>query len=281
MSNDKFFVVKSSDGGEVHSRILTQDGITDLYNKVMEVIAGHPSYDYTEEDMFVKMLILQGICVSNIIAMMGYSKILVVPSFRNSKFPSLYNHGDQDVRYNLINNLWPVINSFFGQDPHIYYTFPSDHVSFCRDLARDFHVDNVVCNKRYVMGDDTFWVENEGIEFDAVFLAGQPIDDGVTFAAADIKADFASICTEDFDLIEMYDEEGVDGLSLRNHLKNNTLKSHEMPPRRTRLTGEEKDIREICEYINNNTVKINPTEGNLANIVPRLSTLFQRELKVY
>jgi len=280
MSKDMFVAVTSRTDSTIRSVMVDETSVGDLYKMLMSSI-GNSQYDLESELTFIKAFIMRGICISNFIATSGYQNLLVLPSFKNSLFPTLFDNETQQPRNHSISSLWPCISEHFGQSPNVYYAFPTDHSSFCRDLARDFGVSRVVCNKPYVVGDDTFSVENGDIQFDAVFLAGQPIEEGTTFAAADIKSDFASICTEDFDLIEMCNPIGYDIVSMWRHVADNTLLSHQMPPRPTVFTGQEKDTREISEYINS-TMKYNTDpDSQIANIIPRISKIVNREIKVY
>ena len=280
MSDDMFVVVKSRENDTLESVLVKEKSVSDLYKKVMTSI-DNSTYDLESELTFIKMYIMQSICISNFFAASNYNNLLVVPSFKNSRYTTLFDESNQHVRDHIITNLWPCISEHFGQSPNVYYAFPTDHSSFCRDLARDFNVSRVVCNKPYVVGDDTFSVENADIQFDAVLLAGQPIEEGTTFAAADIKSDFASICTEDFDLIEMCSPNGISQSEMRTLIVQDELAPHELPPRPTVFTGQEKDTREICEYINS-TIKIENDADNFhSTIIPKLSYILQREIKVY
>jgi len=280
-TKDMFVAVTSRTENSVRSKMINEASVSDLYKMLMTSI-GNSQYDLESELSFIKTFIMRGVLISNFIAASGYRNLLVLPSFKNSLYPTLFDNETQQPRNHIISSLWPSISEYFEQSPKIHYAFPIDHSSFCRDLSRDFGVSNVVCNKPYVVGDDTFSVENGDIQFDAVFLAGQPVEEGTTFAAADIKSDLASICTEDFDLIEMCNPIGYDIVSMWRHVADNTLLSHQMPPRPTVFTGQEKDTREISEYINS-TMKYDtdPDVPQVSNLVPRISKILHREIKVY
>jgi hypothetical protein len=130
---------------------------------------------------------------------------LVVPSFRNSRYSSLWDDSKGKIAANVAGNLWPAITQYFNTDHDVCVAYPDDHGSFARNLMRHFDVSRVSSNQPYILGDDTYQVTvPDDLKFDAVFLAGIPVNEGEQFNATDIKADFASICTEDFDLIDSY-----------------------------------------------------------------------------
>ena len=273
-NRDLFNVVIGKTDQTVNSVMVNEDSFGHLERKIIEFIASHPAYDFVREEKFAESFIWQAIGISNMINLLGYQNVLVVPSFRDSAFSTLYDHSEGGLRTNLVSQLWPIVNAHFHQSAYVCTAYPDDHVSFCKDIGRHFESGEVSSNKRYVMGDDTYWVHSD-ILFDAVFLAGQPLDVGQTFVASDIKNDFASMCTEDFDLIDLYEREDF---SARLAVRNGTP----LPPRPTRLTGENKDIREFAEHINNSSIKLSSSDNDaFTAIMSNHSRILERVMQVY
>jgi hypothetical protein len=235
-NRDLFNVVIGKTGQTVNSVMVNEDSFGHLERKIIEFIASHPAYDFVREEKFAESFIWQAIGISNMINLLGYQNVLVVPSFRDSAFSTLYDHSEGGLRTNLVSQLWPIVNAHFHQSAYVCTAYPDDH---------------------------------------AVFLAGQPLDVGQTFVASDIKNDFASMCTEDFDLIDLYEREDF---SARLAVRNGTP----LPPRPTRLTGENKDIREFAEHINNSSIKLSSSDNDaFTAIMSNHSRILERVMQVY
>lgn len=278
---DLFQVVQGIDGNTdtVYSSIISETGFVHIQDKIREFIASDPTYDYTQEEGFINILIYQAVCLSNLMALSGYQNVLVIPSFRNSAFSTLFNQHTKNIRPNLMNQLWPIVSLHFGVGMTPYIAYPEGHTSFAKSLTNHFRVPELTSNHRFTIGDDTYSIPNCDVSFDAVFLAGHDLDPNVVYNADDIKADLAAMCQPDFDLIDFWDD--VEHFDENNIAVKNGV--YPVPhPRPERLLGETKDLREMIEYINSNSVKLNDGDApEFANIIPRISRALNREFKVY
>lgn len=279
-----FDVVTGKNGQQIKTIMVNMATYQELWKTIQEFMAADPTYDFREQEKAINPLIFWSIMVNNIIGMRGYSNVLLVNSFRNTNFPELYDNANGRIHYNIVNNIWPIISDYFEVDVNVHVAYPSTHQSFARNIVRHFDVQRITCNKPYVMGDDTYSVDPIPDEkFDAVFLAGIPITEGEEFNAADIKADFASMCTEDFDLIDSFHgQRDTNGHDTEYAIAFNK----DLPVTPNRLVGETQDISELAEYINNNMTNL--TTSDLANgaeklryILPHLGTVIRNEFKVY
>lgn len=283
MNNRNIFdVVTGKSGASIKTIMLNHGGYQTLWNEVQEFIAADPTYDYREQERFINGFLFWSIVINNIIGLQKYKNVLVVPSFRNSRYSSLWDDNKGKIAANVAGNLWPAITEYFNTDHDVYVAYPDDHGSFARNLIRHFGVSRVSSNQPYILGDDTYQVTvPDDLKFDAVFLAGIPVNEGEQFNATDIKADFASICTEDFDLIDSYHgQSDANGKDTTYAIAFN----QELPVLPPRIVGEQKDISEVAEYINNTTVHLDAEDenaGNLKFILPHLSRVLVSEFKVY
>ncbi|MAI05263.1 MAG: hypothetical protein CMA07_06085 [Euryarchaeota archaeon] len=271
MSSGNYIVVKSKTGNEINSIIVSDKDLEQLEGIIREVIASYGAYDYLQEEPFIKSMIWQAICLSNIITLTGYQEVLVIPSWRDSNFSTLYNQHEKKVRDNLVSNLWPIINAYFDQTPNVYIAFPVDHESFMKELCITFGAwaDNeyhfgMESNKRFVMGDDTFEVyyreEYEDETYDAVVLCGQDVPEGTVFDAQDIKND----------------------LKYSTGLYDTVLIDIHQPSADNRIMGTTRDTREIFEYINNNTVLLDSSDlPELGDALPNMASTLQQQIRVY
>jgi hypothetical protein len=261
--------------------LLNETNHSELWNRVRDFMASDPTYDYTIEQDNINSMIFWSVIINNIISELKYENVLVVPSFRNSEFPSLRDEDAGRIAPNLVSNIWPFINKHFNCSPDIYVAYPDDHNSFARNLMREFGVSRISANKRYVMGDGTYMVDvPDDIKFDCVVLAGHPMNDGETFDANDIKSDFAPVCNVGFDIIDTFD-------SHESNVVQPVLDGNAILPEVPRITGTRRDMSEIAERINSSIhIKAHLEEnnkalGNLDVILSRLSEVIKKEFRVY
>lgn len=271
MSNDAYTVVKSvsentDEGGyTVNSVIVTKKQAEQFEEILREVIAQDPTYDFTLEEDFIKNFLWKALSISNLITLLGYKYVLVMPSYRNGAVTSLYNRNRQDVRENIMSSLWPVVNQYFNQEPIVVMAFPDAHQSFSKTLCREFHVDERVSNNRFSFGDDTIsiqYLEGDPEEdASAIMVGGFPMAEGETFSAADIKQDLINCTgTINCDLIDVY-----------------------QPFADNRITGSTKDISEFATYINNTTILLDSSDRTplMTSALPTLAATLQKQIKVY
>lgn len=276
-------VINAEDPSSIQSISLIKQDYDVLWKHVQEFLASDPTYDFRANEKFINEFLTWCFIWNNVMTLMDYKKILVVPSFKNSNYPSLWDDNNQKLPCNLVNNLWICVKQYFKSMGETFVCLPNSHGSFARNFLRSFSVNRIVCNEPYILGDDTFtidppkeWDSDEDVKFDAVFLAGIPAE-GQTYNAADIKADFAQYCTDDFDLIDAYE-----GESCVNFFSN-VVNNRELDEPETRLIGETKDLTNISHYINNCIHVDKSEEGfeNLRYILPRLAEYIQKEFKIY
>lgn len=271
MSSGNYIVVLQKSGDEINSVIVSDKDLKQLEDIIREQIARYPAYDYLQEEPFIKSMIWQAICLSNIITLTGYQEVLVIPSWRDSNFSTLYDQSEKKVRDNLVSNLWPIINSYFDQTPNVYIAFPENHQSFMKELCKEFgawvwdeYHFGMESNKRFEMGDETFEVyyreEYESETYDAVVLCGHDVPEGTVFDAQDIKNDLKySTGLYDTVLIDIY-----------------------QPSADNRIMGSTRDTREIFEYINNNTVLLDSSDlPELGSALPNMASTLQKQIRVY
>jgi hypothetical protein len=269
--NDNYIVVKQKIGDIIESILVSDKDLENLEDIIREQIARYPTYDYLQEEPFIKSMIWQAICMSNIITLTGYQEVLVIPSWRDTNFSTLYHQHEKKVRDNLVSNIWPIINAYFNQTPNVYVAFPEDHSSFLKEICKRFGVwrpdhwhTGMESNKRFVMGDETFEVyyreEYESEIYDAVVLCGHDVPEGTVFDAQDIKND----------------------LKYSTGLYDTVLIDIHQPSADNRIMGTTRDTREIFEYINNNTVLLDSSDlPELGDALPNMASTLQQQIRVY
>ena len=268
-------VVMGKEHGEVRSVLISYESDINLKKAIRQTIKGYTNTKLTDKILGTEYHIVMGLLGNNLLALKEYNNVLFVPSFKNSKFPSLLDANYKVQMSNASQHMIPIINAYYETTPNVYVAYPVEHTSLYNDLHIQFDCGVVESNKMYSMGVEDYTVTNipEGVKFDCVYLAGHDVDEGVTFSAEDIKADFASVCTEDFDLIDDYQDHN---LRLEVHRNNET------PSVTDRLTGTQKDIREELSYISTNTIR---SDGwNLEGwqtVSKRLSDILDKTIKVY
>ena len=268
-------VVIGKEHGEVRSVLISYESDINLKTAIRQTIKGYTNTKLTDKILGTEYHIVMGLLGNNLLALKEYNNVLFVPSFKNSKFPSLLDANYKVQMSNASQHMIPIINAYYETTPNVYVAYPVEHTSLYNDLHIQFDCGVVESNKMYSMGVEDYTVTNipEGVKFDCVYLAGHDIDEGVTFSAEDIKSDFASVCTDDFDLIDDYQDHN---LRLEVHRNNET------PSVPDRLTGTQKDIREELSYISTNTIRSDGWNLEVWQTVSkRLSDLLDKTIKVY
>lgn len=281
--NSLYDVFIEKTDSKTRALLLDENSYGSLWKKIQDFMASDPTYDYTVEQDSINAMIMWSIIINNIIVRLRYNNVLVVPSFRDSNYPSLWDNTVDRIMPNVQSNIWPIINKHFSASTNVYVAYSETHQSFARSLMRHFNVNRIAANKPYVMGDSTYMVDvPDDIKFDAVFLAGIPMNSDETFEANDIKTDFSPVCTMGFDLIDLY-ETRHDGGDLGQSVIDGTP----LPATQLRITGDTKDTSEMSEHINNTIHTMSHLQeneksiGNLDVILQRLSEVIRKEFKVY
>ena len=263
-----------SANGEMNNLLISEEADVALKLRIKDRIKTYNQSKLTDKLIGTDRHVIAGIVYSNFLTCSKYQNVLFVPSFRNGKFPTLMDANYETLKSNASQHMTPIINKYFGFSPNIWVAFPDGHTSLYQDLMLEFGCNIIDSNGMYAMGADNYNViPPEGVKFDAVFLAGHDIEDGTTFNAQDIKNDFAAYCTEDFDLIDDYQND-----TLRQEIH----RSNPIPEVPTRLTGTEKSIGDVVDYIGSNTMHDEYGDDNWKqNTVPNVATILKKIIKVY
>lgn len=266
-------VVISANGG-MNNLLISGEADAALKLRIKSRIETYSTSKLTDKLIGTNRHIIAGIVYSNFLTCAKYQNVLFVPSFRNGRFPTLMDENYETLKSNASMHMTPIINKYFGCSPRIWVAFPDGHTSLYQDLMIEFGCNIISSNGMYEMGTDTYNViPPTDIKFDAVYLAGHSIPEDTTFNAQDIKDDFASYCTEDFDLIDDFQD---DNLRAEIH------RSNPIPEVPTRLTGTEKSIGDLVDYIGSNTMHDEYGDDNWKqNTVPNVATILKKIIKVY
>lgn len=269
-------VVMGKEHGEVRSVLISYESDINLKTAIRQTIKGYTNTKLTDKILGTEFHIPMGLLGNNLLALKEYNNVLFVPSFKNSKFPSLLDANYKVQMSNASQHMIPIINAYYETTPNIYVAYPVEHTSLYNDLHIQFDCGIVESNKMYSMGVEDYTVTNipEGVKFDCVYLAGHDIDEGVTFSAEDIKADFASVCTDDFDLIDDYQD---------HNLRLEVHRNNDIPSVPDRLTGTQKNIDEEISYISINTIRSDAFKVPQAQetLIDKIDVLLKKTIKVY
>lgn len=269
-------VVMGKEHGEVRSVLISYESDINLKTAIRQTIKGYTNTKLTDKILGTEFHIPMGLLGNNLLALKEYNNVLFVPSFKNSKFPSLLDANYKVQMSNASQHMIPIINAYYETTPNIYVAYPVEHTSLYNDLHIQFDCGIVESNKMYSMGVEDYTVTNipEGVKFDCVYLAGHDIDEGVTFSAEDIKADFASVCTDDFDLIDDYQD---------HNLRLEVHRNNDIPSVPDRLTGTQKNIDEEISYVSINTIRSDAFKVPQAQetLIDKIDVLLKKTIKVY
>lgn len=264
-------IVIDVNGDETNTVLVSDVGFKE---RLRDTIKGYTTQKLTDKIMATERHQIMGVLITNLLALREYENVLFVPSFRNNKFPTMMDANYVMLKSNVSQHMAPIINKHYGSAPNIYVAFPDGHTSVYHDLMLEFGVNIIQSSGMYTMGDDSYTVTSPaGVVFDCVYIAGHDITEGETFVADDIKKDFSSVCTEEFDLIDDYQS---DILRYAVHREN------PIPTLPTRLTGVEKNIDNILDRLGDviradgyNSEKFKTT------VLPQINTLLKKTIKVY
>lgn len=271
-------VVLNRNDNTNNSIVLTDDIVYEILYKFNDIISDDEYFKAKHSTMDIDViqvsgtLIIESIFLNNLISLLNYKNILVIPSFKNSKYEYLTDE-DYISHDDICAQAFATINKFFNCSPNVFVAYPPTHDSLMKNLLREFKVHVINSNKMYVMGDESYEITvPEGLKFDAVLLVGIDINEGETFQASDIKNDFSSYCTTEFDLIDFFADD--------KNVKLRSRKGLEIDEEKTRLVGENKNIDDILSFINTNTsktTKLYEDEGVFSNFTKSA----KRIMKVY
>lgn len=224
-------IVRSIEGSDRKSLIVSAESCKSFERIIEERVRGYTSEEVNDKLKMLRLHLQKGVILSDYLTISEYQNILFVPSFRNRQ---------TKPRPHAAFHMTPILNKRFDCAPNIYVAYPEDHTSLYKDLMLGFDVNVIPASGMYTMGAEDYTVTPpEGVKFDAVYLVGIDMNEGTSFNSWDIKADFAHLCTENFDLIDHYIYERV---------KRGTTPS----ARPNRLIGETKDVSSIIDVVMTN-----------------------------
>jgi len=235
-----------------------------------------PGYEMSRKDTFI--ITAESIYVNNIFSSLNYENILIVPSFTDVKY---FDDDDQVKLVSDVSRLegdvgahsFACINRFFNASSRVFVAYPEFHESYMWTVLKKFDVHVIDSNHLYTMGDETYEVTvPEGVEFDAVILAGIGVNEGETFQVSDIKNDFSQYCVDDFDLIDFFADDENSKVRIWN--------GQDIIEKSPRLIGEEKNIDDIIDFINTNTMR-HTTGHDTHSSIKTLNKLIRNTIKVY
>lgn len=270
-------VVTGKVNGEIESLLIGHQSDIDFKTRLRETIKSYTNVKVTDKVLGTERHIPVGLMLNNLLALREYENVLFIPSFRNNKFPNMLDEGYNVQESNISQHMMPIINKHFDASPNVYVAYPEGHSSVYHDLMLEFGVNIIPSSGMYSMGDDSYTVTPPaGLSFDCVYLAGHDIAEGVTFSAEDIKEDFnsQSFCVDGFDLIDDYQD---------HNLRLEVHRGNPLPDVTERLTGTQKNIDDILEYIGNNTIRPDGFENEQfkRTIQGQISVLMKTAIKVY
>ena len=270
-------VVRSVDGDNKNSILVSSDADVAFKKRMRDRLKTYTDERLTDKINGLERHLIVGYCTNNLFSCMEYQNILFIPSFRQGKYPD----GLMDANYVLIKpnaaqHMAPIINKKFDCVPNIYVAYPEGHTSMYHDQYQEFDVNIIPANGMYTMGMEGYTVTPpEGVVFDAVYFAGHDIELGTTFNASDIREDFAQYCTEDFDIIDHFENEEQ---KLRAHRGQSIIGERKTP----RLTGDQKDISGVCDYIATNTIRMDNFGGNMPEVIrTRFKEILSTMVRIY
>ena len=200
---------------------------------------------------------------NNLIKFVEKQKVLMIPSFKDSKY-SVYKKplgSDKTFYYeNISVHLYPIINKHFEWNTNVTVAYPSSNVSLYKYLMEQVGVTIIESNKMYRLGDEDYTIQNpDGNLFDFVLLGGCESSSDSYFNAEDVKQDFAVYCNSEFLMYDDYTD---------NDKKHDTL-----------LSGTTS-----TEYNTDDRIRGNKAEGLVefnswvvSNIIPKDMVVSQQE----
>lgn len=268
-------IVQSVDGDEKNALLISEDYQRDFTHQLDRRIQTYTDEGVGDKTVAVRRHINAGLLVSNFLTAMKYQNVLFIPSYRNNRYSEGLLESYSVVKPNAGIHMAPILNEKFQCDPNIYVAYPEGHTSMYHDLYLEFGVNIIESNGMYSMGDEDYSITvPEGVKFDCVYLAGHETNE--TFNAADIKADFAPYCTEDFDLVDHYASHN-DQLQL--------LRDQPFTNESVRLLGERNTTNTVIsayDFVAHNTIRKDNYSYNInARHIQRLQDILYLIMKVY
>lgn len=212
--------IKSKQGSVISSELITTERMYEVNNNLLglfneyvsNINPSSPLKNQREdvESIFIYHL-FKTISMSNLVKYMGKSKVLFIPSFKDSKYPKFTEKVD-GLNYilsygNISTHLYPTINKIFPDNVEVHVAYPPDHTSLYKYLMKQHNVTIINSNKMYTLGDEDYTIEvPENTKYDFVFLCGCDGNPDGYIKASDIKQDFSKYCEDNFILLDDYED---------------------------------------------------------------------------
>jgi hypothetical protein len=248
-TKDETILRETNENGPVYQYVMGHEKedmsirLNDLINKNIKTNKVYLRHSSRQVNT-VEEAISKGPMYCNFLKTKGYKNILFVGHFNNNQtswfmpfdadrnvdlMPPERAHLDQVSDPNIVLQFIPMIWKMFGYKGEIKVCSPSEsrHRGIMHSLYRNNGLKDYIIksNKQYRHGMDKFeWNVSlsEGQEkFDAVVFLGVPKNDGA-FAEIAVKECFSPICTPDFDLVDMYYNQGDSEKFVLARKKDNT-----------------------------------------------------------
>lgn len=285
MINTDTYIIRSRNNDEFKLELLFPLAVNRFTANIIEY-AQDPTHGWQPSEVGGQLsydkwgqLVQYIIVAYNLVTYQGYDNVLIIPNFTNDKYPRVQKENGL-VEDNISGNMIGVVNTAFSlsDTTNIYTAFPEGD-NFAKYLLEMYDSSKVLTsNKMYEMGDETYEITvPEGVKFDAVVLIGIDINEGESFSASDIKDDFASYCTSDFELMDIYHrgESDIEAFKRDDYLE--TLSQT------TRLTGDEKDNIAMSNFINNYSYRKDGFGDTdfVNHRLPKSAEIIRNSVKIY
>lgn len=157
-----------------------------------------------------------GVVLNNLFHKLGRHNVLFITNYNDSQWNTFeINHPEvsnpNSAKANL-NALWaPLLNETMDNICSVKYTasFMSGSQSLVKYIFGAWNVPVTNCNKKYNLGDTDWEIETPVKKYDAVVMVGIPNPSGQVYNIEDIKSTFAPYCTDDFILLDIFDDENI------------------------------------------------------------------------
>lgn len=157
-----------------------------------------------------------GVILNNLFHKLGKHNVLFITNYNDSQWNTFeINHPEVSnpnaAKANLT-ALWaPLLNETMDGICSVKYTasFMSGTQSLVKYIFGAWGVPATNSNKKYNLGDTDWEIEPPVKKYDAVVMVGIPNPSGQVHNIEDIKSTFAPYCTDDFILLDMFDDENI------------------------------------------------------------------------
>lgn len=203
-------------------KLFTPHDRTTHYVRLSEIIHNYyrenserlGSVAYDDLPAIITKAILLGVHTNNLLYKIGKRNVLFVTNYDDSDWNS-FTLENEDVsnpiagKANLF-SLWsPLIDQIVNGECVVDFTstFIDGDESIVKHIYDTYGVPVTNCNKKYELGMTDWEIEPPTSKYDTVILAGIPNPSDEIHNIEDIKATFAPYCTDDFMLVDDFEDE--------------------------------------------------------------------------